>query len=144
MSEEHRVPTSAGAQTRDAGRSFAPRVIGFTPRHELACSRGHHIREDSFQFDDGVVICKHREPLRGGKGGGPECGKLLYILADWQPRGLVRVAPTNPLELPPDALLLVIEVTYREVREIQRQRLDVPGVLRFLGVRFPFTGLTTA
>jgi hypothetical protein len=128
--------------------SYTPRTIGFTTPQELTCPNGHHIKEDAFTFDDGVLRCKHREPAVGGRaqksGGEPECGKLLYLLAGWQPRGLVPVAALSPLDLPVTTLLFTAEVTYREVRQMQEARLDVDGVLRFLGVRFPMTGLVTA
>lgn len=82
-------------------------------------------------LDDAVLVCKHREPLVGQKGGGPECGKLLYVCLGWQPRGSSE-----------SSCWFVAEVSYKEAEEMQRRRLDLAGVLEFLGVRFPITALS--
>lgn len=116
-----------------AAPSYTPRVVGFSSPHELRCPRGHHIRRDSVVLDDAVLMCKHREPLAIGKGGGPECGKLLYVCLGWAPRGSDVSG----------SLWFVAEVSYAEAKQMQDQRLDLAGVLRFLGVQFPVTALSS-
>lgn len=135
-------PAAAGSPAHPA--AYAPRYIGFTTPHELYCPRGHHMKQDSVVLDDGVLWCKHRDPLPGGKGGGPECGKLVYVCLGWQPRGSSVPLEDSPLDLPASACLFVAEVTFKEAREMQRLRLDLAAVLRFLGVRFPVAALVPA
>lgn len=127
------MPTPALAL--DSQRPTRARVWGFASLNQVFCPHGHHIRQDAFILEHGAIRCKHREPLRGRPGekvgGGPECGAWLYVLAcaGWSPQA--DGDDGRP------ACLFVAEVTYHELVAMQTRRLDVPGILDFLGVRFP-------
>lgn len=129
MIDQASPATSAGKAT--SAPSYSPRIVGFTTPRQICCPRGHHLRRETVVLDDAVLMCKHREPLKHGeKGGAAECGKLLYVCLGWQARGSADAA-----------VVFVAEVSYKEAEEMQRRRLDLDGVLKYLGVQFPVTAL---
>lgn len=133
-----RVPGAPGDATAPA--PAPPRHFGLTTLRDLQCPYGHHMREDAFVLDHAALRCKHRDHLggRGERASGPECGALVYVVAvaAWTATTLPEPAPFVALA-EADALLVVAEVTYAEVRTIQTQRLNAAGVIAYLGIRFP-------
>lgn len=77
------------------------------------------------------IRCKYREPLAGGKGGGPECGRWIFVLlcSGWMH---VQNAETGEVRKEP-ASMFVAEVEYPELRQIHDSGMSIPEVLQFIG-----------
>lgn len=141
MSADARPTTPSGSHV--PGAPTRPRKVGFAAPHDLTCPHGHRVREDAFLLEHGALRCKHKEPRRQSPdqrrrgepaGHEPECGAWLYVLAcaGW---ALPQADGDDGKGARP-TMFFVAEVTFAELREMQARRLDVAGVLNFLGVRF--------
>lgn len=105
--------------------------MGWTTLHALRCPAGHHLKQDSMVLAYSGIRCKHQEPLRSGRGGGPECGRWIFVLlcSGWV---IARDAATGEERKEP-ASMFVAEVDYTDLRRIHDQRMSIPEVLDFLG-----------
>lgn len=87
------------------------------PRH-LTCPDGHRVREHFARIgEDGILWCTYKG------NGGKECGAMLWLLLVPQ-RGLRR-------------LWYAADVTAHEMHEWEARHLDIPDILKYLGVTFP-------
>lgn len=117
-------PATALAPARLTGEptEAPPRRMGFATWATLTCPRGHRMREDAFAFSYVALRCKHREPSLGGRadrsGGGPECGALLFLIQH-------------------TGLLFAAEVTYADVRHMEREQMGLTDMVAYLGATFP-------
>lgn len=124
------------------------RRMGWATPRTLRCPAGHRLREDTMILDRGAIRCKHREPLRSSgagagrpAGGGPECGRWLYVVMCYAPLDPDHVAEIRA-KSPHDASQLgeafyVVEVTYPELQMIRARRLPASVVFELLGATFP-------
>jgi len=86
---------------------------------ELHCPNGHRIGWEHAFHEAGYPRCHHRDP-----DGRSECGRRLFL----------QFFPRVGNRLPP--LLFIAEITWDEIKAVQKAGLDVPEILDFLGVRW--------
>lgn len=116
---------------------------GFTDYFDLACADGHHIKENAFVFTDAGLRCTHRDPAPKGRGYGPECGNLIYVLAaisiDAKLFTLadlaIEVARAEAEKRPLWVYAVAVEAA--DLRRWQVERWSFQQILRELGALFP-------
>lgn len=95
-------------------------VTFLMPNEPLVCPHGHKFPRDFWIVGSepgGGCRCKHKPPPRG-----VECGLLVYWV------------------LFPGGTRLVVEVSSRELRDMEDRRMNVEQVREYLGLSWPARG----
>lgn len=98
-------------------RRFHHRRPALVAGPRIFCPEEHLLRDGDLVLEDQVLRC-HAKLARGG---GAECGALIYVLGHVLTRGDER-------------LVVAVEVTHDEIRRMQQERMSVSAIVRYLGL----------